>query len=175
MGLGAIAVLLAAFGLLIGLAVKLMEEAPAPVAGAGPSPSPTAAMPIQAMPSEPAVAQPSEPPALFATDDKGFVNSNARCGGRRTAVAIGRTERSVVVICAGEDRRYEYIGVRLSDDAVLRTAAQTTPSGGFLARNAGVTYAVSETELLVTAGVAVIKREPMIEYRGSNSGETAFR
>lgn len=76
-------------------------------------------------------------------------------------------ERSVVVICAG-DNGYEYLGVRLSDDAVMRTAAETTSSRGFLARTAGVTYAVSPTELLVTAGTTVIKQERMIEYRGSD-------
>ena len=80
-----------------------------------------------------------------------------------------------MVICAGENGRYEYLGVRMSDDAVLRTAAESTPSRGFLARNASVTYTVSPTELLVTAGATVIKQEPMIEYRGSNSAQPASR
>jgi hypothetical protein len=57
----------------------------------------------------------------------------------------------------------------------LRTAAESTPSQGFLARNASVTYTVSPTELLVTAGAKVIKQEPMIEYRGSNSAQPASR
>jgi hypothetical protein len=170
MGRATIAALLAAFALSIGLVVKLIEEAPEPVAEAGQSPPPTTAVPIQPMPSEPAgpPTTADEPPALFAADDKGFVNSNARCGGQQTAAAIGRTERSVVVICAGDDGRYEYLGVRLSDDAMLRTAAEATSSRGFLARTVGVTYAVSPTELLVTAGAKVIKKERMLEYRGSD-------
>jgi hypothetical protein len=117
----------------------------------------------------------TDPPALFPTDDKGFVHSNARCKGQQTAAAIARTERSFVVICAGENGRYEYLGLRLSDDALLRTEAEITPSHGFLARNASVIYTVSPTELLVTAGATVIKQEPMIEYRGSNSAQPATR
>lgn len=80
-----------------------------------------------------------------------------------------------MVVCAGENGQYEYLGVRLSDDAVLRTAAETTPTHGFLARNASVTYTVSPTELRVTAGDTVIKQEAMIEYRGSNPVEPATR
>jgi hypothetical protein len=82
---------------------------------------------------------------------------------------------SFVVICADASGRYEYLGVRLSDDAILRTAAETTPAHGFLARNASVTYTVSPTELLVTAGDNVIKHEPMMEYRGSRSAEPTPR
>jgi hypothetical protein len=48
---------------------------------------------------------------------------------------------------------------------VLRTAAETDSVRGFLAQNADVVYAVSPTELNVTAGSTVIKQEPMIEYR----------
>jgi hypothetical protein len=144
--------------------------------GGGQASAPTAAAPVQAMPSEPApVPMTNAPPTLFATDDKGFVTSNARCDGAQTAAAIGRTERSFVVICAGENGHYEYLGVRLGDDAVLRTAAETTPTHGFLARNASVTYTVSPTELLVTEGGTVIKQEPMIELRGSDSTEPAPR
>jgi hypothetical protein len=69
---------------------------------------------------------------------------------------------------ANSPRRYTYLDVRLSDAAVLRTTASTTSTGsarGFLARRAGVLYAVNRSELRVTAGSTVIKREPMIEYR----------
>ena len=73
-----------------------------------------------------------------------------------------------MVICAEQPGRYTYLGVRLSDGAVLRTTAKTTSTGsgrGFLARRAGVLYALNRSELRVTAGSTVIKREPMIEYR----------
>lgn len=61
--------------------------------------------------------------------------------------------------------RYEYLGVRLSDAAVLRTDAETNSARGFLAQKSGVLYAVSPLELTVTLGNTVIKHEPMIEYR----------
>jgi hypothetical protein len=102
----------------------------------------------------------------FPVDDKGFVNSDARCDGGQTAVAVGRTPGSLVVICREGDGRYGYLGLRLSDDAVLKTVARTTPSHEFIAQNASVTYSISSAELRVTAGSAVIKQEPMIEYRG---------
>jgi hypothetical protein len=110
--------------------------------------------------SAPAPA-PTEP---FAVDDRGFVNSSARCEGPQTAVAIGRTQGSLVVICA-QNGEYGYLGVRLSDDALLRTAARTTPTHEFVAENANVTYSVSSAELRVTVGRTVIKQEPMIEFR----------
>ena len=104
-------------------------------------------------------------PALFPSDDRGFIDSSARCHGRQPAYAIGRTPGSLVVICGEQAGQYEYLGVRLSDAAVLRTKAQTDSTRSFLARRAGVLYAVSPTELKVTAGTTVIKQEPMIEYR----------
>jgi hypothetical protein len=59
---------------------------------------------------------------------------------------------------------YEYLGVRLSDAAVLRTNADRFSTWLF-AQRAGVRYVVSRAELKVTAGSTVVKREPMIEYR----------
>ena len=70
-----------------------------------------------------------------------------------------------MVICADHGGTYQYRGVRCSDGAVLTAAAQTGPARGFLARNDGVTYAVSPTELVVRADGTVIKHEPMIDYR----------
>jgi hypothetical protein len=176
MVVGTAAGLLGAMCLLGGLAVKSGQDAPESVAGGAQASAPTAAAPVEVMPSEPApVPLASAPEPRFATDDKGFVNSTARCDGAQTAAAIGRTERSFVVICAGQNGHYEYLGVRLSDDAVLRTAAETTPAHGFLARNASVTYAVSPTELVVTEGETVIKQEPMLEFRGSEATRPAPR
>jgi hypothetical protein len=53
------------------------------------------------------------------------------------------------------------------DDAVLKTSARSTSTQGFIAKNASVTYSISPDELRVTVGGAVIKQEPMIDYRGS--------
>ena len=116
-------------------------------------------------------AQPSPPPtptkkpaAPFATDEHGFINSAARCDDTQTTDSIGRTHRSLVVICVDPSGKFEYRGVRLSDNAALRVAAEPTSGGGFVARNEGVTYAVSPTELVVTAGEEVLFRESMIDH-----------
>ena len=68
----------------------------------------------------------------------------------KSAFAIGRTEGSLVVICAEPAGQYEYLGVRLSDAAVLRTDAETNSAREFLAQKSGVVYAVSPTELKVS-------------------------
>jgi hypothetical protein len=136
---GGIAVTLALLTLFFGLGVKCGTTTSLPAAGA-------------------------EPPRV-PTDDRGFINSAARCEGTNTAIAIGRTQRSLVVICPEQNGKYEYRGVRVSDGADLTVAAETTVEHAFLAENDGVTYAVSPTQLLVTAGETVINREPMIEYR----------
>ncbi|OMC36893.1 hypothetical protein A5740_05490 [Mycobacterium sp. GA-1841] len=103
--------------------------------------------------------------AAFAFDSSGFVDSQARCREYQTARAIGRTAGSLVVICLDRSGRLEYHGVRLSDSAALAASADPTPGRRFVARNYQVDYAVSPTELLVTSGSAVLKREPMVEYR----------
>ena len=71
-----------------------------------------------------------------------------------------------MVICGDRDGQYGYLGLRLRDDAVLKTSARTMPTHEFIAQNASVTYSISPGELVVTAGGAVIKQEPMIDYRG---------
>jgi hypothetical protein len=105
------------------------------------------------------------PPTPFPSDASGFIDSSARCPERQPASAIGRTPGSLVVICAERTGRYEYLGVRLSDAAMLRTNARSDSARSYLAQKAGVLYEVSPTELRVTAGGRVIKAEPMIFYR----------
>jgi hypothetical protein len=47
------------------------------------------------------VVRPASAPATraFTFDQQGFIGSRARCQNTETARAIGRTERSLVVIC----------------------------------------------------------------------------
>jgi hypothetical protein len=147
-----------------GLIAKWKTDDSVPVADAGPSLS--EAVPVKQPPKGGGGAVPmTAAPTPFPSDDRGFIDSSARCHGSRPAYAIGRTPGSLVVICGEETGRYEYLGVRLSDAAVMRTAAQTDSTRSFLARKSGVLYAVSPTELKVTSGDTVIKQEPMIEYR----------
>ncbi|MDT7796269.1 MAG: hypothetical protein QOD59_5710 [Mycobacterium sp.] len=71
-----------------------------------------------------------------------------------------------MVICGDRNGRYGYLGLRLSDDAVLKTSARSTSTQGFIAKNASVTYSISPAGLRVTVGGVVIKQEPMIDYEG---------
>lgn len=165
--LGGSAVLLAALVVSVGAVVKWATHEPVSQPSARPStpvtsirpPSPP---PLSALPPPAPVAAPDP----YAVDERGFVNSSARCDGTQTAVAIGRTPGSLVVICGDRNGRYGYLGLRLSDDAVLKTSARSTSTHEFIAQNASVTYSISPAELRVTVGGAVIKQEPMIDYRG---------
>jgi hypothetical protein len=151
----------------VGLITGTAHEDSARIAGADRPPAPrSASMPKAPPPNETPGARPLKAsPVPFGSDDKGFLHSSARCRRSQSAFAIGRTPGSLVVICGERAGRYEYLGVRLSDAAVLRTDAETDSARGFLAQTAGVVYAVSATELKVTAGGTVIKQEPMLEYR----------
>jgi hypothetical protein len=160
LAVGSSAALLAALIVSVGALVKWATHHP--VSQPNARQSTPVAPPPAAVPLPPAVAAPDP----FTVDDMGFVNSGARCDGTQTAVAVGRTVGSLVVICGDRNGRYGYLGLRLSDDAVLKTSARTTPTHEFIAQNASVTYSISPAELRVTAGGAVIKREPMIDYRG---------
>lgn len=153
--------LLTAFVIITTLAAKLSAKDSVYAVGAKTyEVKPNRAVPLR-------LAAPAAPTAAtaFTFDESGFVGSPARCRDTQTARAIGRTERSLVVICLDRTGRLEYHGVRLSDRAALAASADVTPGRRFVARNYQVNYAVSPTELLVTAGSAVLKREPMVEYR----------
>jgi hypothetical protein len=149
-----------------GLFAGWVTEDSIPVADAGHPPGSTQNRPVEpSLEDFPAVAPVNTPAAPFPSDDRGFIDSSARCSGSEPAYAIGRTLGSLVVICGERTGQLEYLGVRLSDAAVLRTYAHTNPTRTFVAQKAGVLYAVSAAELKVTSGDTVIKREPMIEYR----------
>jgi len=110
--------------------------------------------------SAPTAAAQPEP---IGTDDRGFVDSAARCEQSTYAVAFGRTQRSLVAICV-QDGDYEYRGVRLRDDALLTADALAIGDGRFTAESDGVTYTFSAKELVITQGERVIRSEPMVAY-----------
>jgi hypothetical protein len=131
-----------------------------PTAAADP---PSSTAPTSTSPTSSATASVSSAP--LATDDRGFLSSSARCDGGHYAVAIGRTQRSLVVICTDPGGAFEYRGVRISDGAALDLPAESDGAGGFLAQNADLSYAVSPKQLLVTSAGAVVNREPMLDYQ----------
>jgi hypothetical protein len=117
-----------------------------------------------APPPAPIVA--SQQPRPFAVDVRGFLDRDARCAPTQSAVAVGRTEKSLVVICDVEGGRFEYKGLRLSLGIGVSVGDVTANADGFVARNEDITYVVTATELAIRSGDAVIAREPMVEYRG---------
>jgi hypothetical protein len=94
---------------LAGVIVRWAGEDSVPVSDADRPPAPVPAVPPMHPPVE---ATPVEPRAPFDSDDRGFIDSSARCQGSQPAFAIGRTQGSLVVICGEPTGRYEYLGVR---------------------------------------------------------------
>ncbi|OBI71484.1 hypothetical protein A5663_09040 [Mycobacterium sp. E740] len=99
----------------------------------------------------------------IAIDDRGFVDTQARCEAPAATVALGRTESALVAICK-ESGGYEYRGVRMRDDALLTAKATKTGDGVFTAENDGATYTFSAKELAVSSGERVVHSEPMVAY-----------
>lgn len=154
---------------LVGIAGPYLRQATAPHPPAAPRfvavhSNPVSAAPaVAASASRPAMSLPAMSPP--ATDDRGFLNSFARCDVSQTLVVLGRTDDSAVAICAGADGQYVYRGVRSSRGTTLNLGGVTVTPDGFVARNAGVVYTVTAHELVITSGDGVLSREPMVDYR----------
>ena len=74
-----------------------------------------------------------------------------------------------MAICTDSKGGYQYRGVRLRDGAVLNVPAENTAAREFVARNDGVTYALSTKQLVITVGDTVVRKEPVLEYREPQS------
>lgn len=119
----------------------------------------TAALPLAAS----ATAAPDTTPT-YTTDARGFVDTAARCPQGQSAVAMGRTQRSLVVVCTTpDDGPYEYRGVRISDGASLK-ALVTSTADSFIAQPGTTTYTVTPETLSVVSGGKLIYRDTWIEY-----------
>jgi hypothetical protein len=113
-------------------------------------------------------------PGAFATDDRGFIDRAARCDAPKSAVALGRTEQSLVVICVDGKGHYEYRGMRVKDDYALKVPGAGVEGGKYVARNDKFTYIFSAKELMILQGWGwVIHKEPMVAFvepRGAAGG-----
>ena len=96
-------------------------------------------------------------PNYVATDDNGFVQTEARCERPQSPVAFGRTQQSLIAICGQGSDRFEYRGVRLSDGAVLTADAVEQRDNEFVAESERLTYTFSAKELAITSGDEVIR------------------
>ena len=88
------------------------------------------------------------------------------------AVAFGSTATSRVAICKTPDGEYTYRGVRLRDGAKLIVPASRSEDGAFVAENNGITYMVTASSLVVSAGTKVMRDDPMLDYHGPESPES---
>ncbi|MDX1888425.1 hypothetical protein [Mycolicibacterium sp. 050158] len=112
----------------------------------------------------------AEPPA---SDERGFVDSTARCAPPSKAVAFGYTASSRVAICKDDSSgQFQYRGVRVSDGARLILVA-TSSDRGYVAENDGITYTVTSSALIVSSGGEQIRKEPMIDFHGSAPGSSS--
>ena len=158
-GLGA---LLAIVVLFAGVVTRPGGEIPLPAADASPS---TATLTTTTTTTTGTSTTTTTVTATAAgADQRGFINSAARCDEGQTAVAFGRTQRSEVAICTQNGDSYEYRGVRISDGATLTTAAEATGNGVFTAAKDGAVYTVSPEDLVVTSGGKVIYRDTWTDY-----------
>ncbi len=107
--------------------------------------------------------------AAPASDDRGFVDSTARCDPPAALVEYGRTASSRIAICKESDGDYQYRGVRLRDGARLVTSAESDGDGGFVADHDGASYTVTSSALRIDVGGEVIRDEPMVEFHKPNS------
>lgn len=115
------------------------------------------------------------PPASAApsSDTQGYLDSTARCTAPDTAVVFGSTDSSRVAICKTAAGSYQYRGVRVRDGAKLILPASASGDGSFVANNAGVTYTVSSSALVVKAGSQVLRTEPMVDFHPTPSAKSA--
>jgi hypothetical protein len=104
-------------------------------------------------------------PGALQTDDRGFIDKAARCDAPRSALALGRTEQSLVVICVDGSGHYEYRGMRVKDNYALKVPRAGLLGGKYVARNDHFTYIFSAKELMILQGWGwVIRKEPMVAF-----------
>ena len=113
--------------------------------------------------------------SAYPSDQRGYLDSSARCDTDQVLMAYGRTARALVAICVGSDGDLEYRGVRLSDEASVTLPAGRASDGSIVAANDGVTYSVSSAAFLVSEGDTVLYRDPWVEFREPrfDSGDTS--
>ncbi len=85
---------------------------------------------IVTLPSADLLSKAHAEPGSLQTDDRGFIDTAARCDSSKSAIAVGRTQQSLVAICVDPRGHYEYRGVRLKDGSEPRPTRpwRTAPS-----------------------------------------------
>ena len=105
--------------------------------------------------------------SLPGTDDLGWTAyPGARCDSGNQPAVMGRTTKSVVVVCEIQPGNFYYRGVRLSDGASIELANVVRSSGGFDVTNPtdGTLYRIRPTSLTIAPPDGPASSEPMIQY-----------
>ena len=104
-------------------------------------------------------------PGALQTDDRGFIDTAARCDTSKSAVAAGRTEQSLIAICVDPRGHFEYRGMRLEDSSEIKIPRAVMQDGKYVAHNADITYVFSAKELMILQGWGwVVRKEPMVAF-----------
>ncbi|HEX2211911.1 MAG TPA: hypothetical protein VHH12_00275, partial [Mycobacterium sp.] len=114
-------------------------------------------------------------PAAWAApeaDDRGYLNSTARCAAPDTAVVFGYTASSRVAICETPDGEFTYRGVRVRDGARLVTPATRSSDGAFTATRNGIEYLVTAKSLVISSSEKIIRDEAMLDFHRSGTSTT---
>ncbi|MET8425424.1 protein kinase [Nocardia sp. NPDC004860] len=104
---------------------------------------------------------------VSGTDTQGFTAQPPRCNADDPAMAIGRTDKSRLVVCRTVTGRFYYKGVRISDNAGIQLDDPVPDgTGGFTVVNPtdGTQYRITAYSLVITTGGQVAANESMIEY-----------
>ncbi|MFE2998976.1 protein kinase [Nocardia sp. NPDC059246] len=104
---------------------------------------------------------------VSGTDAQGFTAQPPRCNADDPAMAIGRTDKSRLVVCRTATGRFYYKGVRISDNAGIQLDDPVPDgTGGFTVTNPtdGTQYRITAYSLVITTGGQVAANESMIEY-----------
>ncbi|MFE3959874.1 protein kinase [Nocardia sp. NPDC059091] len=104
---------------------------------------------------------------VSGTDTQGFTAQPPRCNADDPAMAIGRTDKSRLVVCRTATGRFYYKGVRISDNAGIQLDDPVPDgTGGFTVTNPtdGTQYRITAYSLVITTGGQIAASESMIEY-----------
>ncbi|WP_433563389.1 protein kinase domain-containing protein [Nocardia sp. CA-151230] len=104
---------------------------------------------------------------VSGTDTQGFTAQPPRCNADDPAMAIGRTDKSRLVVCRTTTGRFYYKGVRISDNAGIQLDDPVPDgTGGFTVTNPtdGTQYRITAYSLVITTGGQVAANESMTEY-----------
>ncbi|MEV6098118.1 protein kinase [Nocardia sp. NPDC051981] len=104
---------------------------------------------------------------VSSTDTQGFTAQPPRCNAGDPAMAIGRTDKSRLVVCRTATGRFYYKGVRISDNAGIQLDDPVPDgTGGFTVTNPtdDTQYRITAYSLVITTGGQVAANESMIEY-----------